>query len=477
MRSLLEREAKKRGISFDAKERHSKYVPHVPHPKQQRFISYEGDETLFGGAAGGGKSDAALMLALEGVETKPIQSLILRRTYKELALPGGLIPRSHSWLARTDAHWDGELKEWRFPSGASVTFGYLEGAYDHLRYQSSEFHRIHFEELTQWPTDVQYRYLFSRIRRLEGSGMPLRMTASTNPGGPGHEWVKARFCPKPGDVWDGETFEQTVRIEDFDDPIVRAFIPSRIEDNPSIDRREYTRALSHLDPVTREQLLRGDWSISPTGMFFTSAMFEDCWYDDPPPNLTMKASGWDTAITQTGDWNARAFGYIWGRCLYLDDVRRFHADTPEIKAQIQAHAYSDGLCPVGIEQAVGSLSIIQDLKLEPAMRKVALWPVPIKGKTKLDRAQGWRSKLIAGDLKLRRGPWNDAFVEECLRFTNDTDVDTDDQIDAVTVWFETIYKFFGTQDVPGVPPAPGTEAFYEMQRKEREPLEESDYGH
>lgn len=441
---------------------HSRWVPVGLWPKQVEFLEYdqylgpnEVGECGYGGAAGGGKSVAQLARGLKYVDRPGYSALILRRSYQELALPGGLIPLSHAWLTGSGAKWSSETKQWRFPSGATLAFGHLDGPWDHLRYQSSEFQYCGFEELTQWPTLTPYLYLFSRLRKTYDNDVPLMMGSTTNPGGPGHDAYKERFltnCESP-----------------------RRFIPSKISDNPSLNEVQYRRSLAHLDPVTRERLMEGDWAISPTGMHFTAEMFEGCWYDSPPLNLTMKASGWDTAITQTGDWNARAFGYIWGRCLYLDDVVRFHADTPEIKAQIQAHAYSDGLCPVGIEQAVGSLSIMQDLKLEPAMRKVALWPCPIKGKSKLDRAQGWRSKLIAGDLKLRRGPWNDAFIEECLRFTNDTDVDTDDQIDAVTVWFETIYKFFGTQDAPGVPPAPGTEEFYEKQRKEREKLE--DYGY
>ena len=278
--------------------------------------------------------------------------------------------------------------------------------------------------MTQWPTLTPYLYLFSRLRTTHDNGVPLLMGSTTNPGGPGHDSYKQRF------------------LTDCEAP--RRFIPSKISDNPSLNEAQYRASLMHLDPVTRERLMEGDWSISPTGMHFSADMFEGRYYDSLPGELTAKASGWDTAITSTGDWNARATGYIWQRRLYLDELERFKADTPVTRQRIIDRAHEVGTQhPVGIEKAVGALGIIQELRFDPRMSSVALLEVPTRGKTKLDRAQGWRSKLICGELLLKRGPWNDDFIEECLRFTNDTDVDTDDQIDAVTVWFETIYKFHG----------------------------------
>jgi len=170
--------------------RMTKYIPHKPTPKQAAFLLLPVREAFYGGAAGGGKSDALLMAALQYVDMPGYSAILFRRTFSDLALPGALLERSTEWLKPTDAKWDDNKKTWHFPSGATLTFGYLEHENDKYRYQSSEFNFIGFDELTQF-TESQYRYLFSRLRRLKGSEVPLRMRAASNPGGEGHEWVRA----------------------------------------------------------------------------------------------------------------------------------------------------------------------------------------------------------------------------------------------------------------------------------------------
>jgi hypothetical protein len=123
-----------------------------------------------------------------------------------------------------------------------------------------------FDELSQF-TESQYLYLFSRLRRLEGSDIPLRMRSASNPGGVGARWVYKRFIPEtftPNDatkaeVWWKEGTDESGR------EFKRAFIPAKLQDNPHLDREQYEEFLNELDPITREQLLRGDWLISERG--------------------------------------------------------------------------------------------------------------------------------------------------------------------------------------------------------------------
>ncbi len=226
-----------------------RYCPHRPHPKQMEFIEIECLEALYGGAAGGGKSDALLMAALRYIKVPNYSAIIFRRTYTELALPEAIMARSHEWLAGSDAHGSGETKTWTFPSGATLSFGYLDSPNDHFRYQGAAFQFVGWDELTQWAVDTQYRYLFSRLRRLEGTRVPLRVRAATNPGGLGHEWVKRRFVDTPED---------------------RRFIPATLEDNPSLDKASYESALSALDPITYAQLRKGEWVRDPSGLVYSS---------------------------------------------------------------------------------------------------------------------------------------------------------------------------------------------------------------
>jgi hypothetical protein len=133
----------------------------------------------------------------------------------------------------------------------------------------SEYQGIFFDELTQF-TELQYTYLFSRLRRLAGTDIPIKMRSSTNPGGTGARWVHERFIPDgftPADAEEAKIFWKS-GSDSHGDVTTRAFIPARLFDNPHLDREAYAESLRELDPVTREQLLQGDWQITERGDIF-----------------------------------------------------------------------------------------------------------------------------------------------------------------------------------------------------------------
>jgi hypothetical protein len=219
------------------------YCPVVLHPKQRRFVELDCREALFGGSAGGGKSISLLAAAIRYVRVPGYRAGLFRRTYSDLVLPEALIDVSHQWFRQhPKLHWNGERKTWTFPTRdpsrpATITFGYLDGGSDHLRYQGAQFQFIGFDELTQLELR-QYLYLHSRLRRLTTAGVPLRVRAGSNPGGYGHHWVKDRFIDNPGS---------------------RVFVRSSWRDNPALDHEAYAESLASLDEITRRQLKDGEW--------------------------------------------------------------------------------------------------------------------------------------------------------------------------------------------------------------------------
>lgn len=224
------------------------YCPHEPFPAQRRFLALECFEALYGGAAGGGKSDALLMAALQYVHVPYYNALIIRKSYSDLALPGAIMDRSQAWLSGTDAHWHGLDRQWRFPSGAKIQFGYLDNENDKFRYQSANFHGIFVDELTQFP-ESRYSFLLSRCRRNANETIPLRIRSASNPGGVGHDWVWRRFV-----------------ANDRNDE--RIFVPAGLGDNPHLDQASYRKALESLDSVTRRQLLDGEWIQDTSGLVY-----------------------------------------------------------------------------------------------------------------------------------------------------------------------------------------------------------------
>lgn len=224
------------------------YCPHKPHAKQEEFLSCMHIEAMYGGAAGGGKSDALLMAALEHVDKPEYSAIILRRTFRDLNQPKAVMARAREWLKGTDAKWNSQAKRFTFPSGATLTFGYFDSEKDKDQYASAEFHFIGFDELTQFPENW-YRFMFSRLRKEKDSKIPVRMRGATNPGNIGHVWVKRRFVDK-------ETAEAP-------------FFPAKLDDNPFIDKESYLESLSKLDKVTRDQLKDGIWRNDASGLVYT----------------------------------------------------------------------------------------------------------------------------------------------------------------------------------------------------------------
>src|SRR5262249_8586418 len=151
-------------------------------------------------------------------------------------------------------------KRFTFPSGATISFGYLDSEDDAYQYDSSEFQYIGFDELTSF-TELQYIYLFSRLRTTKDNPLPLRMRAASNPGNRGHDWVKARFM-----------IGQAPEVLRGEYP-TRFFLPARIADNPHLRAHEYLGSLSNLDAVRRRQLLEGDWEVTASGNLFRREWF------------------------------------------------------------------------------------------------------------------------------------------------------------------------------------------------------------
>lgn len=382
---------------------------------------------MYGGAAGGGKSDALLMAALQYVDVPGYAAILFRRTYTDLTLPGALMPRAESWLSGTNARWSDKAKTWHFPSGATLSFGYLQTENDKYRYQSSEFQFIGFDELTQFRMS-QYLFLFSRLRRLANSLIPIRMRAGSNPGGIGHKDVKDRFITNT-------------------DPN-RTFIPARLDDNPFIDREAYVKSLSNLDPLTRARLLNGDWEINEEGM-----MFKREWFEIVPkaPADLRKLRYWDLAATKPTnandpDWTAGALLGEKNGIYYIQDMRRVRETPLKIEQLTKQTAMLDGMIPIYMEQEPGASGVQAIDHYRREVLKGFDFHADKKASSKVLRASPLASAAEAGNVKIVQGNWNEELLDEFEVFPQGTH---DDQVDAVSGAFEKL-NFGSTDDKEGI---------------------------
>lgn len=270
------------------------YCPWKPNAgPQSAYLLDFGRESLYGGAAGGGKSIALMMAASQFLHVPGYSALLLRKTYADLERPGALMDIADQWWKGRPGVWfDRNNHRYTFatPDGgrSQIMFGGLDNETDRFKYQGGAFHFVGYDELTQFK-ERDYRYLFSRMRRVrEGalSRIPIRMRCTTNPGGVGHEWVYKRFIAK----WEAWKKGNAGRPP-------RNFWPALLADNPKLDQEDYIRSMDELDPVTRAQLLRGDWNIRPDGRMFKRRWFKLITRDQLPRNCTW-VRYWDMATTE-----------------------------------------------------------------------------------------------------------------------------------------------------------------------------------
>jgi hypothetical protein len=227
-----------------------------PLPKQIQALVRTEFEILFGGARGGGKTEAGLAWLAYDIDCPELRSLIIRKNSTDLAY----------WIDRARKFYlplGGEVVgyEIRFPSGAKFTLGHLKDDNAYTKYQGAEYHRILIEELTQIPKEQQYEQLISSCRSTIPRLKP-QVFATTNPGGKGHKWVKDR--------WGIKGISKDIIITQSGSR-KRVFVPSTIDDNPILLKADpgYVHFLETLNDNLKKAWRYGDWDIF-AGQFFSS---------------------------------------------------------------------------------------------------------------------------------------------------------------------------------------------------------------
>jgi hypothetical protein len=409
-------------------------------PKQVEFLCYEGREALYGGAAGGGKSVALLVAALQFVEELGYAALILRRTYKQLAKSDSILSKAKEWLLPQKVRYSGDEYKFTFPNGATIEFGHMENDNAIYNYQGGSWQYIGVDEVTQF-TESMLSYPRTRQRRVKTSRIPIRWRGGSNPGGVGHEYVKARYVKGPNGL--------APTTPD------RQFFPATIDDNPHIDRDDYIKQLkeSGVDGLLLAQLLEGDWDAVAGGKFKAEwfpryqVRGDYILFQRPgearertyhifqmPMFMTVDPAA---SAKNTADWTVAG---VWLQTpqneLALLDADRFQADIPDVVPRLESLWRKWRRHPGGVWiEAVAANDGVYKLALRSPMPAKALNP---HAQDKLVRATPAISYASAGRIWLPpRGlvpgmPLDD-IESEWYRFTGNENLDAnDDAVDMLT---------------------------------------------
>ena len=400
--------------------RDSPYSPEDASLTQKVFLRTYSLEALFGGAAGGGKSSALLMAALQYVDVPNYSAILFRRTYADLALPGAIMDRFQAWISEhEDIKWNANNYTAVFPSGARISFGYLNNSQDYLRYKGAEFQFIGMDEVTEI-READYRYLFSRLRR-PASGplakVPLRMRSASNPA---PNWVRQRF------IIEGK--EQG-----------RIFVPSFLTDNPGIDAASYRQSLQALDPIERKRLEEGDWWSTTLGSMFDRESVVLLDQNEIPELSSMSRAVrfWDLAATEPSstnpdpDWTVGTLMMFDQGIAYILDVKRARVKGEKVEQLIAQTAYEDGhAVPVRMEQEPGSSGkALVDQYARYVLPGYDFLGMRSTG-DKVTRARPFAAALANGNVRAVRGPWLTDWLDELSTFPEACD--HDDQVDSAT---------------------------------------------
>ena len=212
-------------------------------------------ECFFGGAKSPGKTDCLIMEAARFYHVPKYHAVILRRTFPRLQ---EIIDRCWTWYPKIGGSYRATEHRWYFEGGAKISLGHCQNEADKHNYHGKEYQYIGFDELTEF-TESQYLFIMAQARKAF-QGVPLRIRATSNPGGIGHSWVKRRFVDitTPGEVYIDPATGQS-----------RLFIPATVYDNPTIMENDpmYVRRLEALPPIERRRFLLGDWAVAEGQVF------------------------------------------------------------------------------------------------------------------------------------------------------------------------------------------------------------------
>jgi predicted phage terminase large subunit-like protein len=441
---------------------------------QSMFLSSSADITVYGGAAGGGKTWAILAEPLRHMNVSGFSAVIFRRTFPMIENEGGLWEESGKLYPQLGAKPQKTSMKWTFPSKMTVRFAHMQHETDKHNWQGAQIPFIGFDELTQF-TEDQFFYLMSRNRTMSGIKPYIRATCNPD----ATSWVKRFLAPwvdrfselkaESGEIlWmvrkDNKIHWYKSQQEAIDDNsqllvsgvdpkhLIKSvtFIFASIYDNKKLIEAnpEYLGSLLSLGLVERKRLLEGDWDVLPEA----GKVFNREWFDVVEPNEVPESDDqfhawdvrfWDFAASEKTtkgddpDWSVGTRIRKHNGKFYVMDVKRFRATPGDLEARIKQIAKDEPAVPIRFEEEGGSSGKIAVRHIITELAGYDVRAIRPQG-DKVTRAMPLASQSEVGNVKIARGAWNEQWLTELHHFP---DADHDDCVDSASGAFTYIARY------------------------------------
>lgn len=442
-----------------------------PSAKQCELLACDDFEVLYGGAAGGGKSDFLLAGALRYIHHRQFAGVFFRRSFPELE---DAVERAREIFEPFGGHYNKNESVFRFPEGSRFYLLHLQLDADAFKHRGRAYQYIAFDELTTF-SEFQYRYLMSRAR--SAHGIPIEVRSGTNPE-PG--WVKQRWAPWVDEKWEGERAQPGQILWYKNDPatgleryvphgtkgaLSRTFMPARLADNKKLGEDYADRLAATQDAVQVARLLGGDWSADyKPGIMFRRSFFR--LVKDVPANA-IRVRAWDLAATEEKlntakslrpeskndpDWTV---GLLYGWApefgFFIEHIERLRGRPEQARQAIEritmqdAAKYGRGKVLTTLPKDPGAAGKTVAEAYADMLSGHLVKTVTPYGK-KVVRAGPASSTAENLGIAIVEGHWNDEFFHEAERFPKGLH---DDQIDALSD------AHFEIATIRGMAPPPG----------------------
>lgn len=426
-----------------------------PQPgSQERSLGTSADISVYGGAAGAGKTFSLLMEPLRHIDNPRFGAVIFRRTYPQITNEGGLWDTSAEIYPLCGGIPKSATAEWIFPSGAKVKFAHMQYEDDRFQWDGAQIPFIGFDQLESF-SFRQFFYMLSRNRSTCGVVPYIRATCNPDP----DHWLRhfmawwidektgLPIMARSGVIrwfvilnnethWADTKEELTVRFGKTTRPKSFTFIPGNIRDNQILltQNPEYLANLQALPQVDMERLLGGNWNVRETA----GTILKRIWFEivEAAPALVDHIRYWDRAGTEAKKATAKTSwtaGCRMGKdakgVYYITGMERFQGHPLEVELSLKNTATQDGRgVRIGIEQDPAQAGKMEALYQVRNLAGYNVMVNPVR-ESKGARVKPFSAQAKAGNVKLVRGQWNEDFLREAENFDGTEDC-VSDQIDA-----------------------------------------------